>query len=309
MKEFKYVFGPVPSRRLGLSVGVSPIPRKCCNYSCAYCQLGRTDKMTNNIDEFFSVSDILDEFKDYIKDDLNFDVVTVVGEGEPTLYSKLGELVLELKKVTSKPVVVITNASILYEQKVQDNLMNVDIVMPSLDAYDENSFKKINRPYGKLHFKDVYEGLVNFSKKYKGELWLETMLIKDVNDHEKDLVRMKELIDKIEYSRLYINTPVRPPAEEWVSQISKESMKLAVDILGGISIDMLNSEGFFSEIKDDYEAILSIIRRHPMNQYEIKNFLESRGCTCIENIFKKLEKDDNIQLVEYKGYSTYRLNV
>ncbi|MCY6371494.1 radical SAM protein [Clostridium ganghwense] len=309
MKQFKYIFGAVPSRRMGLSVGVSPIPRKRCNYSCAYCQLGRTDKMTNQRDEFFELSDILKEFKEYLIEGLKFDVVTIVGEGEPTLYSRLGELIVELKKLTSKPVAVITNGATLYDKEVRKELMNADIVLPSLDAHDENTFKKVNRPYGKLKFQDVYQGLVDFSKEYKGELWVEVMIIKDLNDNEESLNKMKELLEKVSYNRLYINTPVRPPAEEWVKQVSKESMELAVNILGGISIDMLNSEGFFSEVKDDYEAILSIIRRHPMNQYEIRKFLDSRKCSNIENIFEKLNKDEKVQVVDYKGYNTYRLKV
>ncbi|MCY6485094.1 radical SAM protein [Clostridium aestuarii] len=309
MKEFKYIFGPVPSRRMGLSVGVSPIPRKACNYSCAYCQLGRTDRMTNQRSEFFKLSDILDEFKEYLKEQFKFDVVTIVGEGEPTLYSKLGELILELKKLTSKPIAVITNSALLYDKEVRKELMNADIVLPSLDAHNENIFKKVNRPYGKIKYEEVYQGLVEFSKEYKGELWLEVMIIKDLNDDEKSLIEIKEVLNNIKYSRLYINTPVRPPAEEWVKQASKQSIELAVNILGGISIDMLDSEGFFSEVEDDYEAILSIIRRHPMNQYEIRKFLESRKCSNIEEIFTRLKNDNNVQTVEYKGYNTYRLNI
>lgn len=306
MKEFKYIFGPVPSRRMGLSVGVSPIPAKYCNYSCAYCQLGRTDKMTNSRYEFFKVSDIIKEFREYLKEDFKFDVITIVGEGEPTLYSKLGELILELKKLTSKPIAVITNGSILYDENVQNELMNADIVLPSLDAYDESVFKKINRPYGKIDFKDVCEGLVDFSKKYKGELWLETMIIKDFNDDCTSLEKLKKLIQKVDYDRLYINTPVRPPAEKWVKEASFESMKMASSILEGISIDILNSEGFFSEIEDDYEAIMSIIRRHPMNQHEIIKFLDSRKCYNKEEIIEKLNEDKKVKVLNYKGYNTYR---
>ncbi|QXM07396.1 radical SAM protein [Crassaminicella indica] len=306
MKTYQYLFGPVPSRRMGLSVGVSPIPRKYCNYSCIYCQLGRTNKLSNTRESFFEIEEILSEFKDYLKEEIKFDVVTIVGEGEPTLYKDLKELILGLKHLTKKPVAVITNGSLLYKKEVRSALYEADIVLPSLDAYDEESFKRIDRPFGKIKFQDVYDGLIIFSKEYKGQLWIETMMIKDINDDEASLLKMKNLLKKINYERLYINTPVRPPAEERVKPASKEAIERAVKSLGGISIDMLHSEGFFSEEKDDYMAILSIIKRHPMNQYEIDTFLKSRKCEKTEYIFEKLNNDKNVDVLDYKGYITYR---
>lgn len=306
MKTYKYLFGPVPSRRMGLSIGVSPIPKKYCNYSCIYCQLGRTNNLTNTRQSFFKLSEILNEFEDYLKEDKKFDVVTIVGEGEPTLYADLKELILELKKLTSKPVAVITNGSLLYKEEVRDALKNADIVLPSLDAQDEESFKKIDRPFGKIKFKDVYEGLIAFSKEYEGQLWIETMIIKDINDSKEALLKMKGLLEEINYSKLYINTPVRPPAESFVEQASDESIEEAVKILGGISIDQLDSEGFSSEEENDYDAILSIIKRHPMNQYEIESFLKSRKCENIKELFEKLYRDNHVEVVNYKGYNTYR---
>lgn len=306
MENLKYVYAIVPSRRLGESLGVSPIPKKTCNYSCIYCQLGRTNKLSNMRKGFFNVSDIIDELKIYLENGSEFDVVTIVGEGEPTLYSKLGELICEIKKLTCKPVVVITNGALLYDKMVQNELSQADIVLPSLDAYDEQTFKKINRPYGKLNFMECYNGLVDFSNNYKGQLWLEIMLIEGINDDRNSLLKFKSLIEKIKYDRLYINTPVRPPAEEHVKAISSEGMNMAIEILGGISIDSLVSDGFKSDIKDDYEAILNIIRRHPMNQFEITSFLNSRKCSDVNKIIERLNKDSIINHINYKGILTYR---
>ncbi len=305
---YKHIFGPVPSRRLGLSLGVSPIPESCCNYSCIYCQLGRTRNMTNTRSEFFPIVDIINEFKEFIKGGSNFDVVSIVGEGEPTLFSGLEELILQLKELTEKPVVVITNGSLLSLKEVRNALYNADIVLPSIDAYDEMSFKKINRPYGKLKFEDVKIGLELFSKEYNGELWLELMLMKDINDSEKDILKYKSLLAGIKYDRLYLNTPVRPPAEENVEEIDTEKMRYAVNSLGGISMELLASEGFYSEVIDHKEAVMSIIKRHPMNQMEVKSFLESRGCLEdeIENIIEELKKDKNVAVKGYKGYNTFR---
>jgi wyosine [tRNA(Phe)-imidazoG37] synthetase (radical SAM superfamily) len=306
MSDYKYVFGPVPSRRMGLSLGISPIPKKYCNYSCIYCQLGRTKNLTNKREEFFKVEEIIDEFKKYISEDTAFDVVTIVGEGEPTLYLKIGKLIEELKKNTVKPVTVITNGALLYDRDVREELKNADIVLPSLDAANKKNFKEINRPYGRINFTQVVEGLRKFSNNYQGELWLETMILKNINDREKDLMEFKSILDTIKHNRLYINTPIRPPAENYVEQPSKDSIEKAINILRGISIDELISEGFYSRIKDDYTAIKTIIKRHPMNQYEIKSFLKSRSCKNTEGILNRLENDTAIEIIQYKNYKTYR---
>ncbi|NMC27270.1 MAG: radical SAM protein, partial [Syntrophomonadaceae bacterium] len=282
--DMKYIYGPVPSRRLGLSLGISPIPKKTCNYSCIYCQLGRTDRMTNTRQMFFPVSSIMAEFDDILKQHLKFDVVTIVGEGEPVLYAGLGDLILEIKTRTDKPVAVITNGSLLFDQRVQLEISKADIILPTLDAYDEASFRRINRPHRSLHFEEVLGGLKEFSKKYQGQLWIEIMLLKGINDDDTTLPKYADILKQIRYSKVYLNTPVRPPAEAYVLAIEPERMQSAARILGAIPIDVLHSQGFHSEIKDDYAAILSIIKRHPMNQHEIGGFLESRGCREIDAI-------------------------
>ena len=306
MSELKYVFGPVPSRRMGRSLGISPIPKKICNYSCVYCQLGRTNKMTNKREEYFLLEDILSEFDSHHDED-SYDVITIVGEGEPTLYSRLGELIVEIKKRSKKPVAVITNGALLYDKNVRSELMNADIVLPSLDSYNEEMFKRIDRPYGRIKFDEVWEGLVDFTNEYKGQIYMEIMLMNGVNDDEESLLEFKKLLEQIKYDRLYINTPVRPPAEEYIEESSKESIQKAVEILKGVSIDMLSSVGFSSDIEDDYQAVISIIGRHPMNQFEIRSFLESRENKDIDKLMQQLSEDDKVQKMDYKGYCTYRL--
>lgn len=307
MSNIKYVFGPVPSRRLGRSLGISPIPKKACNYSCIYCQLGRTDKMTNTRQEFFPLEDILEEFRLYLKDEDKFDVVSIVGEGEPLLYLKLGDLIRGLKKMTSKPIAVITNSGLLSDPQVREDLMEADIVLPSMDAADEKSYRKIDRPYGRIKYEETFQGLVKFSKEFKGQIYLEIMLMDGINDDEETLKKFKELLKEIRYDKLYINTPVRPPAESYAHVSKPEAISLATKMLGGISIDALASGGFFSEIEDDYEAIISIIGRHPMNQHEIRGFLDSRENKDPDDIIQKLNEDVRVQPTEYKGYVTYRL--
>lgn len=307
MTDFKYIYGPVPSRRMGLSVGISPIIKGYCNYSCIYCQLGRTSHMTNKREKFFDYQDIIKEFKEYLNDDIKFDVVTIVGEGEPSLYADLGILINELKLLTDKPIAVITNGALLTDSNFREELKNADIVLPSLDASDEKMFKKINRPHGSIRYEDVIKGLEIFSKEYNGQLWIETMILNDINDNKEFYLKFKEILNKIKYHKLYINSPVRPPAESSVKQTSSKAIEEAISILGGISIDKLISEGFYSGVEDDYEAVLSIIKRHPMNQFEIEAFIERRGNSDIENFFERLDNDRNVEVINYKNYYTYRL--
>jgi wyosine [tRNA(Phe)-imidazoG37] synthetase (radical SAM superfamily) len=296
---YKYIFGPVPSRRLGQSLGISPIPYSTCNYSCIYCQLGRTRNMTNKIKDFFPLEDIIDEFKDFLKSEANFDVVSIVGEGEPTLYADLENLIKEIKKLTQKPVAVITNGSFLSEERVLKALSQADIVLPSLDGWDQVSFKKINRPHGQLVYDKVLQGLKDFSKSYKGQLWLEIMLMKDINDKPEDIASYKKMLQDIDYDRLYINTPVRPPAEAEVQEVSPETIELAVKELGGISIEFLNTGNFFGQMDDPKETVINIIKRHPMNQKELASFFP-------EELIEELKNDPRLEHKEYKGYLTFR---
>ena len=307
MKKFRYIFGPIPSRRLGRSLGISPLPKKTCNYSCIYCQLGRTDRMTNKRQGFYKTEDILKEFKEYLKDSDKFDIVTVVGEGEPTLCSNLGELICGLKEMTDKPVAVITNGALLSDPQVREELCHADMVLPSLDAYNQDIAKKIDRPYGTIRFEEEFLGLKKFCSMYQGELWLEIMLVDGINDDEESIAQFKKLLKELKYDRLYLNTPVRPPAEEGVNVVSDERMEYAVKELGGISIEMLSSGSFFSEIEDDYEAVKSIIGRHPMNQFELNGFLDSRGTANKEEMIEKMKQDEEIAVIDYKGILTFQL--
>ncbi|HOB16601.1 MAG TPA: radical SAM protein [Defluviitoga sp.] len=306
--NFKYIYGPIPSRRLGRSLGISPIPFGTCNLSCVYCQLGRTINMINERREFFPVEEIIKEFKEYSLNGFgDVDFVTIVGEGEPLLYSKIGELISQIREITDKPIAVITNGILLSDKNVWEELMQADVIMPTLDAYDKETFKKINRPHKSISFEEYVNGLIEFSKVYQGKIWLEFMLVKDINDSEESLRKIKEIFDKITYDRIYINVPVRPPAEKWVEMPDKKSIELAEEILGGIAIDHLAKNEFYSAIDDDYEALISIIKRHPMNQYEIKSFLESRNCKNINEIMERLEKEESIEVINYKGLKIYRL--
>jgi len=263
--------------------------------------------MTNKRQSFFPVAEILVEFDAVLQHQTPFDVVSIVGEGEPTLYLELEELIIELKKRTNKPVAIITNGALLYDEMVRRALFHADIVLPTMDAFDETSLKKISRPHPSITFLKIIEGLKTFSKEYQGELWLEIMLMKGINDDIDSLKKYQALLKEIKYSRLYLNTPVRPPAEAEVKVVDHASMEMAVELLGGISIELLSTQGFFSDIEDDYQAILSIIRRHPMNQFEIESFMKTRGGLDCTSLFQTLQTDPTVKVLLYKGIYTYRL--
>jgi len=304
--DYKYVYGPVPSRRMGLSVGMEPIPADTCNYSCVYCQLGRTRHMSNERKRFFDVEKMLEELKNYLKDVKEYDVVTLVGDGEPTLFEGMGDLIRGIKKLTDKPVAVITNGALLYEEAVREELMEAHIVLPSLDAYDKKSFKAVNRPYGTIRFEDVLSGLKKFSLKYKGQLWIEIMLVKGMNDSPEALEAFKEILKGIHYEKVFINAPVRPPAESYVETPEDGVIEKFAGGLNAYSINHLTDSEFSSGIRDDFEAVLSIIARHPMNQHEIGSFIKSRRGDA-KGILDRLNEDQAIDKLNYKGYVTYRM--
>jgi wyosine [tRNA(Phe)-imidazoG37] synthetase (radical SAM superfamily) len=158
-----------------------------------------------------------------------------------------------------------------------------------------------------MAYEQVQTGLKTFSEIFKGQLWIEIMLIDGINDDDESLAKYKRILEGIRYDRLYLNTPVRPPAEPYARAVSPEKMKRAVEVLGGISIDMLATEGFHSEIPDNKEAVLSIIKRHPMNQFEIEGFLKSRGCGDPAAVIVELRNDGRVETILYKGYETFRL--
>ena len=267
----KYVYGPVPSRRLGRSLGVDPIPLKTCNFQCIYCQLGKTTYFTNERKNYYPKKEIIAEMTEAIKLSKNkFDYITFVGSGEPTLYKDLGSLISLAKKISNKPVCLITNGALLHDQEVRKSLMSCDVVLPSLDAGDEKTFIKINRPHPSINFKAVIQGLIAFRKKFKGKLWIEVMIMKGINDSEGALSKIKEKINLLDPDRIDINVPIRPPTEKWVTIPDKNIVSTLNEIFGeytNINFPEIGRFGIFSSNFDN--ELISIIERHPLRQEQI----------------------------------------
>lgn len=300
------IYGPIPSRRLGKSLGISPIPNKTCNYGCVYCMLDKTTNMVNTPQMFYPVKEIVDELKQVIDQGVDYDVISIVGDGEPTLYAGLSELIDEIRGISDKPIALISNGATLDQQDIFNACLKTDIFLPSVNGYDLKTFKKINRPHKDIDFDSITQALVTFSKEYTGELYLELMLIHQLNDSTEDLIRYKEFYTQFNYDRLYINTPIRVPTEDYVLPVTHNKMIEAMTLLGGVGIEDVTTNTFVSTISDNIQAILSLIARHPMNQHEIRSFLHYRKCTDIDQVFDTLNNDQTIHKKMYRGYITYR---
>ncbi|HDD35973.1 MAG TPA: radical SAM protein [Archaeoglobus veneficus] len=291
----KYVYGVVPSRRLGKSLGVNVIPRKTCSYSCVYCQLGRTTNKTIERKSYFPKKDILEEIvkvvKETKKSGKSFDYITFVGEGEPTLCKDLGWLIEKSKEFGK--VAVITNGSLLFDEDVRNELAECDVVIPSLDAADQKTFLRINRPV-RLSIDKIIEGMIEFRKIFRNELSIEVMLVKDYNDSNAVLSKIKNALERINPDKVYLMTFTRPPAEK-VEPASNSRLLQAYSIIG----EKLNVELIINPEQGEFwinslDDLISILKRHPMRKDQIEGFLKKL------NLDIKTIKNLGVKEVKYK---------
>lgn len=216
MQEFRIrnVFGPVPSRRLGRSLGVDLVPSKACSYDCIYCQLGQTTTKTVERREYVPMTDVLMELEERLAAGAQADYVTLSGSGEPTLHSNIGDIIRTIKTFTHIPVAVLTNASLLWDPDVRRDLGAADLVIPSLDAGDEAAFARVNQPHGSISFDGMIEGLVSFADEYAGEIWLEVLLLDGITATRAEVEKIARCAQKIRTNRIQIGTVSRPPADD-----------------------------------------------------------------------------------------------
>ncbi|NPV83518.1 MAG: radical SAM protein, partial [Candidatus Aminicenantes bacterium] len=266
-KGFPHLYGPVPSRRLGYSLGVDLLPFKTCSLSCVYCQLGRTKKATIRRGQFFSAKQILQEVQEFLKSGARVDFITFSGSGEPTLNKSIGWLIRKIKKMTGVPVAVLTNGTLLSRPEVRKELAAADVVVPSLDAASQEVFEKVNRPHPSLRAEKIIDGLVKFRRQFKGQLWLEILLVRGINDAPAHLKKLKAAVEKINPDKIHLNTVVRPPAESRARPLSPEKMQEIKKFFG----EKAEVVASFRKKEQDRapenvaQAILSIVRRRPVS--------------------------------------------
>lgn len=301
----KYVFGPVPSRRLGQSLGIDTIPLKTCNWNCVYCQLGRTRPLTNKRRVYCPTEAIIAEVHQVLARHKpgEIDWVTFVGSGEPTLHSEIGELIRGVKSLTEIPVAVITNGALLYLPDVRRGLLPADAVLPSLDAGTPELYRKINRPYPEVTFERLRDGLAAFREEYQGKLWIEVMLIRGLNDIAEALNDIEAVLRRIKPDEVHINLPTRPPAETWVQPPDEESLLRALAILGDNARVVHPANGAFdiSGYEDVAEAIIDIITRHPMREEELIHTLARWTPGDVSAALDALANSGKAQIVERYG--------
>ncbi len=232
----KYIYGPIKSRRLGLSLGLSLSPDKICDLDCIYCQWGSVGKTVLERKEYAGAGQIIQELKSWLaahpqeSQDLKF--VTLSGLGEPTLNVCIGELIGQVKNVTGLKIAVITNSTLLSDAAVRRGILKADLIVPSLDAVDETIFKKIDRPHAGLNLNEIIEGLVALRKEFSGLIWLEVMLIAGLNDSPEHIKELKKVIQRINPDKIQLNSPVRSTAEKGVLPVAKDKLQKIKEILG-----------------------------------------------------------------------------
>jgi len=288
----KHVYGPVPSRRLGRSLGIDVVPFKVCSYDCVYCQLGSCGKPVIERKSHINPDEILGHLSDRLKESVRADCITVAGSGEPTLNSDLGVLLDGIKKMTGTPLVVLTNGSMLWDEDVRDSIMAADVVAPSLDACDAGMFQKINRPHPGINFQKMVQGLVDFRKIWAGKIWLEIFVMEGINETRGDAEKFLSHIDRIRPDKIHINTAVRPTAEAFAKRASYDSLKEFREILGEkaeIIIPFKDAEKNGGQ-RDLTAEILNMLGRHPCTPGDMANGLSVSRSEILEYIEPLLKK-------------------
>ena len=301
----KVVFGPVPSRRLGQSLGIDTIPLKTCNWNCVYCQLGRSKPLQNELKEYIRSGVIMEQVERALQAHTpgQIDWVTFVGSGEPTLHSGIGALIQDVKKLTDIPVAVITNGALLFHDPVKSALLNADAVLPSLDAGTPELYKKINRPHPGVPFDKYTRGMIDFKREYSGKLWLEVMLVDGLNDTEEALKAIAAIAAEIAPDEVHISLPTRPPVEKWVKPAAETGLMRAIAILGDVAHVVHPQEGLFdlSGSESVVDAIIGIITRHPMSDAQLQRTLATYPDEQRQQILDDLQSSDKAQCVERFG--------
>lgn len=280
-----HIFGPVPSRRLGRSLGIDLVPSKTCTYDCLYCQVGLTTQKTIERKSWIPVNEIIAELKNKLS--TKPDYITLSGSGEPTLHSDCGRLIAEIKKITDIPVAVITNGSLLFMPDVRRDIKNADIVMPSLDAGDEKTFKKINRPAAGITFDKVLQGLIDFRREFSGKYWLEVFLIAGINDNDEQVDKLAACVEKIKPDKVQLNTVTRPPAED-VRAVSRQKLEqIAQRIYKDAEvIANFKSDDKTGEFKVKSEDIVEMLKRRPCSAEDIASGLKMSKIEVLKHVEK-----------------------
>lgn len=275
---FKHLFGPVPSRRLGMSLGVDLVPHKICSFNCIYCECGSTNNLTVERDEYVSTLEVEDELRRYFSDNPKPDYITFSGAGEPTLNSGIGKILSFIKENwPDVPTAVLTNGSLLSDPEVRKAIIHSDVVLPSLDAVSDTVFQQIDRPFHSLNPGDYIQGLIDFRKEFKGKIWLEVMILPGYNDDKRELALLNEAFEKIDADIIQINTLDRPGTVEGLRAASRKKLEEIVKLWNREEVEIIAAaperKNIQSYRKDTESAILETIARRPCTLKDLSKIL------------------------------------
>ena len=305
----KYVYGPVPSRRLGRSLGVDVVPFKVCTLDCIYCQLGKTSEKTTERKEYVPPEPVLAELRECLAQGLQADFITISGSGEPTLNSRLGEIIDGIKKITDIPVAILTNGTLLYRQDVRTDCAKADVVLPSLDAGDRQAFEEINRPHKHISIENLISGLCVFRNEFTGQIWLEVFLIERLNTDSKHIAKIKNAIKRIRPDKIQLNTAVRPAIYAGIKKVPIERLEAIASSLGRkceIVADF--SPGRHGrDLECKAEDLLSMLKRRPCS---INDICAGLGIACNEasKYIAQFQKQGVVDSEERDGTVFFKAN-
>jgi wyosine [tRNA(Phe)-imidazoG37] synthetase (radical SAM superfamily) len=302
----RHVFGPVPSRRLGRSLGVDLVPFKTCSYDCIYCQLGHTTCRTVKRREWVPVEAVLNELK--LKLTCRPDYITLSGSGEPTLHSRLGEIIEHIRAVTDVPVAVLTNGSLLWQKSVREDLALADVVLPSLDAPDLERFELINRPHPGITFDRLLEGLQAFRREFSGQYWLEVMLLDGYTTLPPQIRQLAGLVQRIRPDKVQLNTAVRPPAEDYALAVPPRRPAEIATVFGPGAEAIAEYRGHEISISRSggQRAVLELLERRPCTEADLVAGLAMRPIELSKHL-TVLEEAGKVVCNRHGGLVYYQL--
>ena len=307
----KHLFGPVPSRRLGMSLGIDLVPSKVCTLNCIYCECGETNNLTISRKEYIKYEAIVKELEEYFKNNPDPDYFTFSGSGEPTLNSCIGKVLNFIKtERPNVPIAVLTNGTLLHRKKVRSELLSADLVLPSLDAATLNAFQKINLPHEKLSIEKHIQGLIDFRREFKGQIWLEAFILPSYNDDEENLRKMKEILIQISPDKIQLNTLDRPGCISNIRSATESELLKIIDLWNIPKVEIVSSvlsrKKPIAYRKDIKNTILETIKRRPCTINDLAEILNLRIAE-VNKYLRILEQEKYIESLKQERGMFFRV--
>lgn len=309
--EYKHVYGPVPSRRLGRSLGIDLVPLKTCTYDCVYCQLGRTTHKVIERREYVPIDNVLKEVKQKLEEGNPIDYISLAGSGEPTLNSGIKDLITGIKELTDIPLAVLTNGSLLWMKEVQSDLMAADVVLPSLDVGDEKLFRHINRPHHEISFLRLVNGIRDFTKYFHGEVWLEILLTAGLTGLPSEVRKISSIVKRICPEKVQLGTVTRPPVMDFALPVPYEDLKSLSGLFEG-NVEIIGDSCFnpsdnqvLTTIND--EDFLALLRRRPCTYEDVAHGLGIHVSESLKTL-NALANTGRIKVVNNHGHNYYTIS-